>query len=558
MRCVLVDPGSLRSYPIIHMLCTSSDMAAVNPIPLTQGVSSHSDVGDSKATSPPSPEDATVDMSPKPQWLEEDTSPADDVVDVPVLDPSSQDDTLEEGIPQLYYALPSLGSLGFDFEPHRDTQTPSALQGERSPIHESQSFTSEYSHDLAASVTSESNTPIKEEGFDPDDLTLGLFHPVPRYIFSTAGRNIPLFPDKVGCEATPLFTNCEVPQEDLFDHGIVPKIEWTLDDFGTVPFLDEPSLGGLDTIDDTGIPTMNQTCSPESSLSWSPAGYQASSDMQHQGINHNHLFCPSGRDVLNTNDQDYQAGTWFDQTAAASDPRTSAPLSNVSHSYLQQPVPLNPCRPNYTNLTTSQDTTTMNRDHGIFRVTEETFAYHESLFRLNQLTQSRLALDTSHHLRQLVLGNRTFTCPLEARNAFLINSKRLGLSYKDIKRLGEFPEAESTLRGRYRTLTKSKEQRVRKPHWHDKDVSCFRTNLNQELMPSQIKLLCEAVNTYSETGKKCCHHSRKPNRRPRALTGSPRIPWKKVAQYIMTHGGSYHFGNATCKKKWCEVHGVRF
>jgi hypothetical protein len=53
----------------------------------------------------------------------------------------------------------------------------------------------------------------------------------------------------------------------------------------------------------------------------------------------------------------------------------------------------------------------------------------------------------------------------------LIECKRRGLSYKDIKRLGGFEEAESTLRGRFRTLTKSKEQRVRKPQWKDKDVS---------------------------------------------------------------------------------------
>jgi hypothetical protein len=57
------------------------------------------------------------------------------------------------------------------------------------------------------------------------------------------------------------------------------------------------------------------------------------------------------------------------------------------------------------------------------------------------------------------------------RDAFLIDCKRRGLSYKDIKRLGGFKEAESTLRGRYRTLTKSKDQRVRKPRWQDQDVS---------------------------------------------------------------------------------------
>jgi hypothetical protein len=56
------------------------------------------------------------------------------------------------------------------------------------------------------------------------------------------------------------------------------------------------------------------------------------------------------------------------------------------------------------------------------------------------------------------------------RNAFLIECKRRGLSYKDIKRLGGFKEAESTLRGRFRTLTKTKEQRVRKPQWEERDV----------------------------------------------------------------------------------------
>lgn len=59
----------------------------------------------------------------------------------------------------------------------------------------------------------------------------------------------------------------------------------------------------------------------------------------------------------------------------------------------------------------------------------------------------------------------------DARNALLIEYKRRGLSYRDIKKIGGFREAESTLRGRYRTLTKSKDQRVRRPHWQDNDVS---------------------------------------------------------------------------------------
>ncbi|KAJ5218180.1 uncharacterized protein N7498_000279 [Penicillium cinerascens] len=112
----------------------------------------------------------------------------------------------------------------------------------------------------------------------------------------------------------------------------------------------------------------------------------------------------------------------------------------------------------------------------------------------------------------------------DSRNALLIDWKRRGLSYKDIKRIGGFKEAESTLRGRFRTLTKTKEQRVRKPKWTERDV----------------QLLCEAVTICSDPSL--------------GLSGPPKVSWKKVAQYIWAHGGSYQFGNATCKKKWCEIH----
>ena len=54
---------------------------------------------------------------------------------------------------------------------------------------------------------------------------------------------------------------------------------------------------------------------------------------------------------------------------------------------------------------------------------------------------------------------------------FLVDSKLAGMSYRDIRAMGHFKEAESTLRGRFRTLTKCKEHRVRKPQWQEKDVS---------------------------------------------------------------------------------------
>ncbi|KAJ5675066.1 uncharacterized protein N7477_005000 [Penicillium maclennaniae] len=131
----------------------------------------------------------------------------------------------------------------------------------------------------------------------------------------------------------------------------------------------------------------------------------------------------------------------------------------------------------------------------------------------------------------------------DSRDALLIEWKRCGLSYKDIKQIGGFKEAESTLRGRFRTLTKAKEQRVRKPKWTETDVSfpCLSKNRGNACIYAgetwlmdgkQIQLLVQAVSKYAESG----------------------VSWKKVAQHIWDHGGSYQFGNATCKKKWCEIH----
>jgi hypothetical protein len=58
----------------------------------------------------------------------------------------------------------------------------------------------------------------------------------------------------------------------------------------------------------------------------------------------------------------------------------------------------------------------------------------------------------------------------DAKDDFLVRSKLAGMSYKDIRRQGNFVEAESTLRGRFRTLTKHKTARVRKPEWGENDV----------------------------------------------------------------------------------------
>ena len=68
-------------------------------------------------------------------------------------------------------------------------------------------------------------------------------------------------------------------------------------------------------------------------------------------------------------------------------------------------------------------------------------------------------------------------------DAFLLQAKLEGMSYKEIKEKGRFIITESTLRGRYRTLTKSKEARVRKPQWSARDVCLV------PFRPSSFRLL---------------------------------------------------------------------
>ncbi|KAI9663982.1 MAG: hypothetical protein M1821_007473 [Bathelium mastoideum] len=123
----------------------------------------------------------------------------------------------------------------------------------------------------------------------------------------------------------------------------------------------------------------------------------------------------------------------------------------------------------------------------------------------------------------------TITAPqLSPKDDFLIQQKRAGMTYKEIKLRGNFLEAESTLRGRYRNLTKRREERVRKPEWEEKDVA---------LLKEAVQLLRPAP--FATTRSRSSH--------------KPKIPWKRVSEYIEAHGGSYRFGNATCRKKWDEI-----
>lgn len=58
-----------------------------------------------------------------------------------------------------------------------------------------------------------------------------------------------------------------------------------------------------------------------------------------------------------------------------------------------------------------------------------------------------------------------------SEDEYLLRAREAGMTYKEIKIHGCFSKKESTLRGRYRNLTKEKDERVRKPQWTNKDAS---------------------------------------------------------------------------------------
>lgn len=86
------------------------------------------------------------------------------------------------------------------------------------------------------------------------------------------------------------------------------------------------------------------------------------------------------------------------------------------------------------------------------------------------IPEGRRVVDTDDSV-EMTMPSISSDAEREAKNRFLVDSKLAGMTYREIRLQGGFTEAESTLRGRFRTLTKNKEQRVRKPEWQDKDVS---------------------------------------------------------------------------------------
>lgn len=121
--------------------------------------------------------------------------------------------------------------------------------------------------------------------------------------------------------------------------------------------------------------------------------------------------------------------------------------------------------------------------------------------------------------------------PRQDNNELLVRLRDEGISYKEIKKRLNCPEAESTLRGRHRTLTKDKSQRVRKPVWTDNDIRILINCVTGLILSPQN-------NQVSEERESGCKISAR---------------WKYISEEILRVGGSYKFGPGTCKKKYKEL-----
>lgn len=179
-----------------------------------------------------------------------------------------------------------------------------------------------------------------------------------------------------------------------------------------------------------------------------------------------------------------------------------------------------------THVTSLQDSSRMQRSvnqHPAFRnITPASNGYSSS--------QIIFAERESRNLSQVATRNSP-SGPRQDNNELLVKLRDQGVSYKEIKKRLNCPEAESTLRGRHRTLTKEKSQRVRKPVWTDNDIRILINSVTSLILSSKITQAAEG----RESG---CKISAR---------------WKYISEEIIRCGGSYKFGPGTCKKKYKDL-----
>ncbi|KAH3911041.1 hypothetical protein HBH56_139720 [Parastagonospora nodorum] len=120
-------------------------------------------------------------------------------------------------------------------------------------------------------------------------------------------------------------------------------------------------------------------------------------------------------------------------------------------------MPFRPRNPPITSAPSSFSTAYQNENANSASRGNPSWAGPQTNFPIQDRAQSHRVVD-SHTQRK-------------ADDQILLEGKKDGLTYKEIRKRMYTKCAESTLRGRYRSLTKARQDRVRKPVWQKKDVS---------------------------------------------------------------------------------------
>ncbi|KAF7180883.1 hypothetical protein CNMCM7691_000012 [Aspergillus felis] len=299
-----------------------------------------------------------------------------------------------------------------------------------------------------------------DEETKSDNYPCGLVHPNPRPSLYMAAHPFGSFSET---NATSDTTSPSASQEGLSDpfrHGFRKTHRPYSHIGGATIFQNHVSPGSsVATTDDPYSPVAG-TCSATTSHHWSSGGQIAPWEMQSQELEFRNSCFSQMRNC------DGQV-----EEIATVDACHGLPSVDCGQRYPQQPpFVLHPFTSHEYNSTSVKHRSEVDGGHCQLAFANDELTYPQHRYEVIQSVHATIASNGALS-SQGRPSTRSISCHNEARNAFLIECKRRGLSYKDIKRLGGFEEAESTLRGRFRTLTKSKEQRVRKPQWKDKDVS---------------------------------------------------------------------------------------
>ncbi|KAF4220499.1 hypothetical protein CNMCM5878_001389 [Aspergillus fumigatiaffinis] len=313
------------------------------------------------------------------------------------------------------------------------------------------------------------DVPVQDSAFcdeeaKPDNYPCGLLHPIPRPNLYMAADPFGSFSETNATSDTISPSASQESLPDSFRHSFRKAHCPYSHTGGAMLFQNHVSPGSsVATTDDPYTPIAG-TCSATTPLPWSSSGQMVPWEMQSPEFELRNNCFPQLRHHGGRVEEIHRNATL--------DASHGLPSVDCSQHYPQQPpFVLHPFTPHEYNSTSVKDRSVVDEGHCQLTFTNDELTYLQHRYEIIQSVHATIANNGALN-RQGRASSRSISCHNEAaRNAFLIECKRRGLSYKDIKRLGGFEEAESTLRGRFRTLTKSKEQRVRKPQWKDKDVS---------------------------------------------------------------------------------------